>query len=110
MKTRPCRVSLTNTLLGVSATAALLCTSVLPVHATPPEHLRYKLIDLGTFGGPSSNLATSNGVTSPGAVNQILNNHGTAVGWGDTGTLDPLAPNCFSPFNQDCFLPHAFQR
>jgi probable HAF family extracellular repeat protein len=109
MKTRSCRVSLTNTLLGVSATAALLCTSALPVHATPPEHLHYKLIDLGTFGGPSSNLATSNGVTSPGAVNQVLNNRGTVVGWADTPNPDPYAPNCFSPFNQDCFLPLAFK-
>ena len=72
-------------------------------------HFRhYKLFDVGTFGGPASYLAFSNGVTSPGAINQILNNQGTVVGWADTATPDPLAPNCFSPFN-DCFLSHAFQ-
>lgn len=73
------------------------------------KHHHYKLIDMGTFGGPSSYLATSNGVTSPGAVNQVLNNQGTVVGWGDTSTLDPLAPNCFNPFPPDCFLPLAFR-
>jgi probable HAF family extracellular repeat protein len=73
------------------------------------KHHHYKLIDLGTFGGPQSYLATSNGVTSPGAVNQVLNNQGTVVGWGDTSTLDPFAPNCFNPFPPDCFLPLAFQ-
>jgi len=32
----------------------------------PGQQIRYKLIDLGTFGGPSSNLALSDGVFSPG--------------------------------------------
>jgi probable HAF family extracellular repeat protein len=71
------------------------------------KHHHSKLIDLGTFGGPSSYLAGSNGVN--GAANQVLNNRGTVVGWGDTSTLDPYAPNCFNPFGQDCFLPVAFQ-
>ena len=70
------------------------------------KHHHYKLIDLGTFGGPSSYLAGSNGVN--GAANQVLNNRGTVVGWGDTSTLDPFAPNCFNPFG-DCFLPFGFQ-
>ena len=81
-----------------------------PAKKAPHHH--YKLIDIGTFGGPSSNLALSDGVFSPGAVNQVLNNHGTIVGWGDTPTLDPYGSNplgCFSPFSQDCFLPVAFQ-
>jgi len=70
------------------------------------QHHHYQLIDMGTFGGPSSWLATTNQVTSPGAINQVLNNRGTVVGWGDTSTPDPFAPNCF---NFDCFLPFAFQ-
>jgi probable HAF family extracellular repeat protein len=77
-------------------------------HKIYPKRYRYQLIDMGTFGGPSSYLATTNGVTGPGAVNQVLNNQGTVVGWGDTSTLDPYAPNCFNPFG-DCFLPHSFQ-
>jgi probable HAF family extracellular repeat protein len=73
------------------------------------KHHHFQFIDLGTFGGPSSYLATSNGATSPGAVNQVLNNQGTVVGWGDTSTLDPFALNCFNPFPPDCFLPLAFR-
>jgi probable HAF family extracellular repeat protein len=73
-----------------------------------PKQHHYQLIDLGTFGGPSSWLATTNQVTSPGAINQVLNNQGVLVGWGDTSKSDPYAPNCFNnPF--DCFLPLAFQ-
>src|SRR5262249_3151287 len=71
---------------------------------------RYKLIDLGTFGGPSSYLEINNGVN--GAPNQVVNNRRTVVGWGDTSTFDPFAQNpmgCFNPYVQDCFLPHAFQ-
>ena len=72
------------------------------------ENTRYKLIDLGTLGGPSSYVAGSNGVND--AVNQVLNNEGTVVGWADTSTLDPFAPNCFEPFpNGDCFLPLGFE-
>jgi probable HAF family extracellular repeat protein len=51
---------------------------------------RYRLIDLGTFGGPASYL--QNGLDG------ILSNHGTLVGWANTSTDDPLclaAPNCF---------------
>jgi len=94
------------------AVAALVVPIGLTAQEQPaaPEPHRYKLIDLGTFGGPSSYLSTSNAAN--GAVNQVLNNQGTVVGWGDTSTLDPFASNpvgCFSPFPPDCFLPHAFQ-
>ena len=57
---------------------------------------RYKLIDLGTFGGPASYF--------PNGFDGILNNHGAAVGWANTSTPDPfclVAPNCFAT--------HAFQ-
>jgi probable HAF family extracellular repeat protein len=72
------------------------------------KHHHYELIDLGTFGGPSSWLATTNEVTEPGAINQVLNNQGTVVGWGDTSTLQqPVGP--LGCFNFGCFLPLAFQ-
>ena len=74
------------------------------------KHHHYQLIDLDTFGGPSSWLATTNEVTGPGAINQVLNNKGIVVGWGDTSTLQqPVGPlGCFN-LTPDCFLPLAFQ-
>ena len=99
------------TLICITATtllALLALPTQLPAQAQGKEHLRYKLIDLGTFGGPSSYLATTNEVTSPGAINQALNNQGIVVGWRDTSTLQqPVGP--LGCFNFDCFLPLAFQ-
>jgi probable HAF family extracellular repeat protein len=63
----------------------------------PSKHPRYKLIDLGTFGGPAS--SASNGLDG------ILNAHGTAVGWANTSTRDPYPAFCFV----NCFVTHAFQ-
>jgi probable HAF family extracellular repeat protein len=65
---------------------------------TNPEHHHYKLVDVGTFGGPTSYF--SNGFDG------LLNNHGTAAGWADTPTPDPNPTFCFNP---DCFVSHAFQ-
>jgi probable HAF family extracellular repeat protein len=62
------------------------------------KHHQYKLIDLGTFGGPSSFVST------PSA--KVLNNRGMVAGWAETPIPDPYAPNCLDP---DCFVPHAFQ-
>src|SRR3974390_3024683 len=66
--------------------------------AKKPQHHHYKLVDLGTFGGPASYF--SNGFDG------ILNNRGTAAGWADTSTPDPYPPFCFNP---DCFESHTFQ-
>jgi probable HAF family extracellular repeat protein len=66
--------------------------------AAAHEHHHYKLIDLGTFGGPTSYF--SNGFDG------ILNNSGTAVGWADTPMPDPHPASCVNP---DCFVAHAFQ-
>lgn len=63
------------------------------------QHTRYKLIDLGTFGGPSAY-----GQAFPGS--QLLNNAGVVAGAADITTPDPNAPNCLNP---DCFLNHAFR-
>ena len=93
----------------------LFAVLALPIRVTAQSdpakiarHHHYKLIDMGTFGGPGSYLAGSNAAN--GAVNQVLNNKGTVVGWADTSTLDPHAPICSNPFpNGDCFLVRAFQ-
>ena len=56
---------------------------------------RYRVIDLGTFGGPASYF--------PNHYDGILNMHGEAVGWANTTDPDPL---CFAP---NCIATHAFR-
>src|SRR5437762_7422577 len=94
---------------GISGIAFLLIL-VLPIHieaqSKAPEgskqHPRYKLIDLGTFGGPHSETADGGGITSVNA----LNNQGTFIGWADTPTADPYPDACFV---EDCFVSHALR-
>src|SRR6266571_7107488 len=65
----------------------------------PPtnKHPRYKLIDLGTLGGPEYYSDFS------GFPPRLLNEQGTVVGGMDTAVPDPA---CINP---DCFVSHAFQ-
>jgi probable HAF family extracellular repeat protein len=58
----------------------------------------YKLVDIGTFGGPNSSY-----VGPPPAV-RLLNNSGVAVGGSDTSTPDPG-----SCWNYDCYLSYGFK-
>jgi probable HAF family extracellular repeat protein len=75
---------------GITLFAAL----ALPVELAA-QHTRYKLVDLGTFGGPN---AVQN---SPG---RAVNSLGAAIGGADLPIPDPYAPNCL----QFCFVNHAF--
>ena len=80
-------------LIAVGATVAVLVTSTIPVRAAAQEHHHYKLIDLGTFGGPAS---------SPG----FLSERGIVLGAATLAT--PLPPNS-SPY--PCgfpFVSHGF--
>jgi probable HAF family extracellular repeat protein len=76
------------------------------------KHHHYQLIDIGTFGGPSSyfdNLGLSDALGFVPFIFEIapvLNKQGVLAGWADTSTVDPYAPFCFNP---DCFVSHAFQ-
>jgi hypothetical protein len=74
----------------------------------PPEqkagHPGYKLIDLGTFGGPTSISSGASG-TGNGFSAGFLSRRGTVVGVADTSVGDPYSPNC----SLDCFVAHAFQ-
>lgn len=81
------------TLTAIGATA--LIALAIPMQLAAQEHTRYKLIDLGTFGGPNSYFTAIDG--------RSLNNSGMATGTADT----PAAVN--PPFCLvDCFLNHAF--
>ena len=92
-------VSLLSALTGPSVLAAQNNSS--PDHRH--RHQQYRLIDIGTFGGPASELTTNNGV---GAGALILNNRGTLTGSADTPVPDPFSPNCYAA---TCFVTHAFR-
>jgi probable HAF family extracellular repeat protein len=81
---------------ALSFTTSLAAQDAAP--AKPAQHHQYKLIDLGTFGGPQSAYFSE-------PVVQSVNNRGTVAGGADTALPDPYAPNCF----YDCYIMHAFQ-
>lgn len=62
------------------------------------NHHRYRLVDLGTLGGPASYFPNGN--------DGMLNNRGIASGWADTPTPDPYPVFCFNP---SCYVSHAFE-
>ena len=59
----------------------------------------YKLIDLGTLGGPDTYLPTGPPQFS------LLNSRGVVVGSSATSAPDPYYPYCLV----DCYLAHTFQ-
>src|SRR5580704_9480196 len=69
-----------------------------PSQERKSKHHQYKLVDLGTFGGPNSYYFSV-------PVGQNLNNRGTVVAGADTPLPDPNYPNCFF----DCYIMHAFE-
>jgi probable HAF family extracellular repeat protein len=68
----------------------------LPAQA-PSQHTRYRLVQIGTFGGPNS---AYNGGTP------IATNGGTVVGAANTSTPDPYSPDCF---DGTCLVQHAWK-
>jgi probable HAF family extracellular repeat protein len=73
----------------------LLAALAVPVQLAAQTPQRYKLIDLGTFGGPNSF------VNGPGT--QDLSRDGTYVGEAETDIPDPYAPACSDP---DCLVQY----
>jgi probable HAF family extracellular repeat protein len=71
------------------------------------RHHRYKLIDLGTFGGPTGYLC--NDPTGGGGACPVLNSRGTLVSAADTSIPNPNYPNGNTFFPIDPFVFHAFQ-
>lgn len=80
-------------------TALIFFVSLLAPGRLSAQHTRYKLIDIGTLGGPTA-------LEQPFPGSQLLNNAGVVAGTAETTTPDPNAPNCL---NQDCFLSRAFR-
>jgi probable HAF family extracellular repeat protein len=91
---------------------AALATPVQLAAQRQTTHFRhYKLIDIGTFGGPSSytntlSLSDRFVFTAPDGFAQVLNQQGTVVGWAETPTPAPEA-DCWIFF--ECNVSHAFQ-
>jgi probable HAF family extracellular repeat protein len=91
------------TLRSITA-VVLFAALVIPAGLTAQDkhgqnkHHHYKLIDLGTFGGPTSTYF-------PVPIVQSVNNRGMVVGGADTALPDPFSPHCFF----DCNIMHAFQ-
>lgn len=81
---------------------ALFAALAIPVQLAAQGHARYKLIDIGTFGGPASDL--NNGNDGSFSVN-LVNNQGALAGWADTAAPDPFPSFCF----YDCYVTHAFR-
>jgi probable HAF family extracellular repeat protein len=87
-----------------TAIIALIAASAIPVslpaqqqaeaQRQKPVHHQYKLVDLGTFGGPHSSFNSGS---------SIINRSGTAVGGASASTPDPL---CLFDFPY-CFIFHA---
>lgn len=80
--------------------------------ASSVKHHHYHLIDVGTFGGPSSyfnTLLLSDGLgfgTAFYSIAQVRNSAGALVGQADLPTPDPFPSFCYA---MDCFVNHAFE-
>ncbi|HZL66400.1 MAG TPA: hypothetical protein VFC29_03625 [Candidatus Limnocylindrales bacterium] len=81
----------------VSLFAALAMSITLAAQA-PSQQLRYTVFDMGTLGGPQSNVT---------AFAAVVNSQQAMVGGADTSTRDPNYPNFNGLLSQDPFTQHA---
>src|SRR5215469_320245 len=95
----------------VSIAVTTFFGALLPVHLAAQEvsageakHHHYKLIDIGTFGGPQSFVNPGSGNESQNYT-MVLNNGGSVTGWAESSTPDPFPAFCFT---DDCVTAHAF--
>jgi len=94
------------TLTWIIAITLLTTLAIPPRFAAQDQkktHHHYKLVDMGTFGGPESYLVTGSGQDFVGS--SVLNGGGTVAGFADTSLPDPFPNFCFS----DCLVAHSFQ-
>jgi probable HAF family extracellular repeat protein len=84
--------------LGIFHLFPAQAQQVAPTAKADPKHHHYKLVDVGTLGGPNSafNIASNFNAGARG-----LNSRGTGAGFADTPTPDP---NLFL----DCCVNHGF--
>jgi probable HAF family extracellular repeat protein len=85
--------------LALVSLCGLVATGQTPLPAATTHHLRYRFVDLGTFGGPGSVFPE---------FQTVVNNFGSAVGGADLEASNPN-PECFNPiYVPDCNIQHAF--
>jgi probable HAF family extracellular repeat protein len=104
----PRRIGLITLTLFVMAIPGVLVAQQHIGQLGDAKHHRYKLVDIGTFGGPASYI---NAAFSLGAPNQI-NERGTAVGSSATSIPAPADSNlgvCDGVDGDVPFVFHAFQ-
>jgi probable HAF family extracellular repeat protein len=91
--------------LGLIAALALpLASFAQDTEATSkPKHHHYKVVDLGTLGGPQSFLNAEGVPQFPGSA--VLNRGGAVAAIGDTSSPDPFNPFCYG---SDCDVMYAF--
>ena len=100
--------------ITINAAAAASAAEEAPANSSAQHH-HYKLIDIGTFGGPSSffddlHLTDNYGFNTVFyGFSQVLNSEGTLVGLADTATPDPSSANPMFCYVPDCFVTHAYQ-
>jgi len=80
-----------------------LCLAIATSSQLHAQQPRYRLIDMGTFGGPASGL--NSGDHGSFSVS-VVNNRGTLAGWAETSQADPFPTFCFT---NDCYVAHALQ-
>jgi hypothetical protein len=82
-------------LTGPTIIMALLIALTVPLELTAQQHHHYKLIDLGTRGGPHRyGSVNGNGFS-------LLNNSGEVASYADLATPDLNA--AFGCYDPDCF-------
>lgn len=78
-----------------------ICVDAQSPSSATANVVRYRLVDLGTLGGPIS-YGSANGDGG-----RLLNNAGVVSSYADTSLPDPFAPDfCF---DADCLLAHAYR-
>lgn len=79
----------------------LLSAQTIDTHV---QHHHYKLIEIGTLGGPSSNFNNFNAGPFFDS-GKVQNKRGVFAGWANTPSLDPFPNFCFNV--PDCYVSHA---
>src|SRR5438477_6526668 len=98
MKSKTLAGFLGKLLLLLIASAHMVGQQTTPAQGQTKQSLRYKVVFIGTFGGPNSHFSIFG--------THILNNDGSFVGWADDSLPDPFAPD--GCWDGDCFVARAF--